>query len=543
MFVVALLVVFAVAAITIRLMLRQPGNFPAGDTAWAVTILADVQVPEAGALVSLAPPWDTRHARLYGQSLLHPGMRQRRSKKDQFKRDVVLAATRAGKMSIEARFDLHISQVPRPEPKRPAPTETDREVWLAAAEGIPIEAPAVTGIIDKLTKDAPETPVLVQRIFEHVSEKIRIAPKGSDDVGVALKKHKASALGATRVLVTLLRAAHLPARMVTGVDLSRAENMQPKYWAEVYHQDRWQSIDVEGGHLDALPPSCVPLRKGGERVIEAENAKLKGIRWRVQAAAPPRGLLVSQTPKLFDFMDLTRLTPGTREVLGLLLLLPLGAMTTEVLRQIVGIRTYGTFTPTLLALAAVYVDWVTAATVFALVTILGISGRALLPGLEMTRVVRLSVVFTLVASVMALVVSLLIQYDPSVDSAVVLLPIVILTTLVDRIYAIADENGPRVALFRLGWTIVAALASLLILLQKHWGEWLLAYPEIHAITVAVIILLGRYRGRRLISLYGLGWLCEPAKPSTGKKKTATVVQDRSEIQGGDQSAGQSVGSK
>jgi hypothetical protein len=252
-------------------------------------------------------------------------------------------------------------------------------------------------------------------------------------------------------------------------------------------------------------------------VIEAENAKLKGIRWRVQAAAPPRGLLVSQTPQLFDFMDLTRLTPGTREVLGLLLLLPLGAMTTEVLRQIVGIRTYGTFTPTLLALAAVYVDWVTAATVFALVTMLGVAGRALLPDLELSRVVRLSVVFTLVASVMALVVSLLIQFDPSVDSAVVLLPIVILTTLVDRIYAIADENGPRVALFRLGWTIIAALASLLILLQRHWGEWLLVYPEMHAITLVAILLLGRYRGRRLLSLPGLKWLREPVKPGNGKR--------------------------
>lgn len=420
-------------------------------------------------------------------------------------------------MSIEAHFDLHISSVPRPEPKRPAPSETNRAAWLSVAEGMPVESPAFTAVVDRLANDMPESQLLVERLFEYVSETIRIRPKGSDDGGTTFKTHHGSALGATRVLVTLLRAAHLPTRIVTGLDLSLAETRQPKYWAEVYLKERWFALDVEGGYRDTLPPSIVPFRKGRESVFEAENARVSGVRWHIQPATLPRGLLASETPRAFDFLDLTRLAPATREVLGRLLLLPLGALATEVLRQLVGIRTYGTFTPTLLALAMVFVDWVTAATVFVLVTILGVTGRALLPDLELSRVPRLSIVFTLVAMFMALVVSLLIHFDPALDSAVVLLPIVILTTLIDRIYAVADESGLRVALFRLGWTIVAAVASLLILLQTYWGEWLLAFPEMHAITVAVIILLGRYRGRRLINLRWLVWLKEPAKPRSGKQ--------------------------
>lgn len=159
-------------------------------------------------------------------------------------------------------------------------------------------------------------------------------------------------------------------------------------------------------------------------------------------------------------------------------------------------------------MAAMFVDWVTATIVFGLVTVLGVAGRALLPGLELTRVPRLSIVFTLVASFMALAVSLLIHFDPSVDSSVVLLPIVVLTMVVDRIYAVADEYGLRIAMLRLAWTLAAALVSLLMLSQDHWGEWLLAFPENHAITVAIIILLGRYRGRRLADLRWMSWLGE-----------------------------------
>lgn len=511
--VVSLLCLFAAAATATRYKLEAPGQFPAGDSTWAATLLATVSTPEVGALIRIAPPWDTTHTRLYGQSQYHPGMRPRRTKTDKRARDIILVATRAGEFTINMRFDLHVSQIPRNEPKRPLLKENDRGIWLSESPGIPAESPGAIAILETMTQDMPETPVLVGRLFEHVSEKIRIVPKGSDDGAIAMANRKASALGMTRTLVTLLRAAHLPARIVTGLDLSLSQDRQPRYWAETYYDDRWQALDVAGGHFNELPVSYVPLRKGNEQLIETENAQVKSVRWNIQQAEPPRGLLASDKPNLMSFLDLTRLAPATREVLALLLLLPLGALSTEILRHLVGIRTYGTFTPTLLALAAVFADWLTAATVFGLVTVLGVAGRSLMPELNLARVPRLSIVFTLVAMIMTLVVSLLIYFNPTLDSAVVLLPTVILTMLVDRIYTVADETGLRIALFRLGWTMLAALFSLVILLQSEWGAWLLAYPEMHAITVALIILLGRYQGQRLSDLYGLNWLREPAKPS------------------------------
>ena len=44
-------------------------------------------------------------------------------------------------------------------------------------------------------------------------------------------------------------------------------------------------------------------------------------------------------------------------MLKVILLLPLGALVTAIVRTIIGTRTFGTFTPTLLALAFVYNDW------------------------------------------------------------------------------------------------------------------------------------------------------------------------------------------
>ena len=132
-----------------------------------------------------------------------------------------------------------------------------------------------------------------------------------------------------------------------------------------------------------------------------------------------------------------------------------------------------------------------------------------MPQLNLQRTARLAMVFTLVSVSMAIVMSTLIYLDPSVDSVVVLLPVVVLTMLVDSIYRIADQRGIRTAMIRLFWTVIAAIISLFVLLQADWSIWLVSYPEIHALTLAVIIIIGLYQGPKLSSLPVLSWLHEP----------------------------------
>jgi hypothetical protein len=126
-------------------------------------------------------------------------------------------------------------------------------------------------------------------------------------------------------------------------------------------------------------------------------------------------------------------------------------------------------------------------------------------------------VFTLVAMSMSIVVSGISYFDPGVDNTVTLLPLVILTMLVDRIYTVYDERGLHTAVVRLAWTVIAAIAALFVLLQAHWGAWLVAYPEAHAITLAIVIIIGLYNGPRLKQLTAFKWLQEPDRKLRDRK--------------------------
>ena len=517
---IAVLLVFVLCSLFIRSWLSDKDILPTGDSAWMINISHQIEVQEKGASIYIPPPWDTRHSRLFSQSLSHSGLQQKRKRSDN-KRDIKLVASETGNYRVETEFRVHVSSLVRSEPKKTKLSETNRSQWLSSTTDIKVDTVYTTGVIDRLSKDIASPDELIDKLFDYVSSNIRIKKHAGSDSEKALSKKSASAQGTINALIALLRTAHLPARLVAGVNLQAKAAQQPFYWVEVYDAETWIPLDPVHGYLRNLPAFSIPVRKGDEPLITTEGAKVKSTTWKIETVSAPSGLSVSDSRNLTDILDLNRLSPDNRENLGLLLLLPLGVLATEIMRQLMGIRTYGTFTPSLMALAVVHVDRTTAITVFLMVTIIGITIRAYLPNLNLQRTARLAMVFTLVSISMAIIMSGFIYFDPAADSIVVLLPVVVLTMLVDRIYTIADQRGMRTALIRLFWTTVAAFVSLLILLQADWSIWLVAYPEIHALTLAVIIIIGLYQGPKLSEVPALGWLHEPdsmVSRSTDKRR-------------------------
>ena len=520
---ILLLIVIGLVATATRFYLNSADKFPAGDRIWSVSLTANLYSPEPGGKVRISTPWDTNSVRLYGMTMLHPGMKMQRTKKDISAREAVFIANRQGNLSVQIDYQIHSSSLPLTNTASARLTENNRSKWLAASNDYPSDSPFINQLIDdlKIKQENSDTIETVKTIFEYLSEKIIIRKDASQDVVEILRTGHGSKLGSNLAAITLSRAAHLPARLVSGITLSEAfENPAPVYWIEIYYENKWHAFDIANGYFDYLPPEYVPFSKGKPGIAEVENLQVKSLDWLINYSAPQRGMFVSDNSNPLQILDLTRLPAMVREELTILLLLPFGVLATVILRHLVGVRTFGTFSPTLLALAAVFVDWLTAVIAFSLITTLGVIGSSVaLPKIKLSRAPRLSIIFTLVAIIMAFVASLLGYTSPTEQGGLILLPIVILTTLVDNIYSTLDERGLHVVTLRLFWTILAALTSLLILLQTNIGNWLLIYPEFHIFTIAVIIAIGHYDKKQLTDIRGLKWLKE-AKSKNAKTSDA-----------------------
>jgi hypothetical protein len=252
------------------------------------------------------------------------------------------------------------------------------------------------------------------------------------------------------------------------------------------------------------------VRYGGASLVSAKDVAVR-TEYQVQRVHPAPAFLQARRGHPADVFDLTRLPPGMQEVLALLLLLPVGALITAVFRTVVGVRTFGTFTPCLIALSFAFADWRTGLVVFAVVMVGGLSGRKVLEGLKLLMVPRLSLVLTLVVVLSALAVSVFDYCGWTPSARAVLLPVVILTMMIERFHISAEEDGTRSAVRRLAGTFGVALCCFAVLRLRGLGRLALTFPEGLLVLAAALIVLGRYSGYRLVELWRFRGLRGPGE--------------------------------
>jgi hypothetical protein len=202
-----------------------------------------------------------------------------------------------------------------------------------------------------------------------------------------------------------------------------------------------------------------------------------------------------------SIIDLTRLPLSMQEILALLLLLPAGALITSLFRNVIGIQTLGTFTPALLALSFVYADWRFGIAVFVFIFTIGLIGRHFLDFMKLLMVPRLSVILTIIVLCLTISVSVLdfLKLSPSVQA--VILPIVILTMMIERLYIHSEEDCPLRALQLLAGTLLVSTICFILLKWQYMGSLVVRFPEAQLLIAACLILIGRYSGYRLSELW------------------------------------------
>lgn len=216
---------------------------------------------------------------------------------------------------------------------------------------------------------------------------------------------------------------------------------------------------------------------------------------------PDEAVLHRDDKRFSQMFDLTRLPVEMHEVLTLLLLLPLGAFITAFFRNIVGIPTFGTFAPALFAISFTYADWGSGLVILVVVLLAGTVGRALVGRLRLLMVPRLSIILTSIILCVVFGISFLDYVDWTPSAKAVLLPLVIVTVLIERLYVTVEEDGLGFAVQLAAGTLLVSAACYLVLGWDRVGEAMLVYPEAHLITIALFIAIGRYAGYRLIEMW------------------------------------------
>ena len=513
----SVLAMVAACCVAVRMVTFQRHRPARGERAYRLSYEARFVPSKPGARLRVALPDNTPRCRIYRASYFHPALAMDvlRKKKTAEREAVVLASGASTDAAFGATFELHVSKAsePIPAPSNVVLSTAERAEYLRSEPNLQIRSAEIAELLAGLSKDGPNARELLALIFNHVSARVAEVRQGPSGAAGVLRAGKGTALGKARAMVALCRAGRIPARLVSGFVLEEAEQAAPHTWVEAYLPKAWVPHDPTAGYARDLPPNYLPVRRGGA-IVRAYDCRSHQVRFsihRLRAAAP---MAVAAAGRPTDILHLSRLPVGMQEVLAILLLLPLGALITAVFRNIVGLQTFGTFTPSLLALSFLYADWRTGLVILVGLLTIGLVGRSLLDRLRLLMVPRLSVVLTMVVVFTAFAVSALDYFALTSSARAVILPMVILTMLIERLYITSEEDGFRQATKQLALTLLVAGCCLLILRWKQLGQLALTYPEGELFVVAGLLLIGRYSGYRLAELVRFRDMTKAATPGT-----------------------------
>lgn len=303
--------------------------------------------------------------------------------------------------------------------------------------------------------------------------------------------------------IMVLNEAKIYAMPVQGLYLKQQNKADFNLFIAVYNEKEWVYLNPRTG-ATGLPKNFLIWQYGKEPVFNVMGGKKPQFTMTVSptpmnalSIAKARGL---QTASELLRFSLLQLPVDVQETYKILLTVPIGAFIILLLRNFIGLSTFGTFMPVLIALAFRETHVVWGIILFTIIVSFGLLARFYLDQLRLLLVPRLAAILTVVILLMIFIS--VVSQNLGLDSglSVALFPMVILTMTIERMCVTWDERGAYEAIKSSIGSMVAAVICFWAMNIAAMQYLIFAFPELLLVLLAIILWFGQYRGYRLFEL-------------------------------------------
>ena len=310
-----------------------------------------------------------------------------------------------------------------------------------------------------------------------------------------------------QLAVSLLGDRQVAARPVHGLYLAGNDataDLVPYLQVFDTSERIWRMVNPETGRI-GWPENFLIWSIGPDPILDVEGERRGRVIFSVQrsladALETAKARLEARDRNLIAY-SLLNLPLQAQEVYKILLLVPIGAFIMLILRNLVGIKTFGTFMPVLIALSFNWTGLLPGVALFFLVITLGLLVRFYMERLKLLLVPRLTAVLIVVVLLMALISVISNRLGLEVGLNVALFPMIIMTMTIERVSVAWEERGPGFAISQAAGSIAIAALAYLVMGQKQLQHVIFVFPELLLVLLAMTLLLGRYSGYRLTELF------------------------------------------
>lgn len=181
----------------------------------------------------------------------------------------------------------------------------------------------------------------------------------------------------------------------------------------------------------------------------------------------------------------------------LLLMLPVIATIIALLKQVVGISTFGLYTPSIITLSFLALGLKFGLTILIIILVTGAILRKALDSMRLLHIPRIAIVFTFSTLIILLMLALATKLGVSELATIAVFPMLIMTTLAEKFVSAQSGKGVWAATLLMLETTVVSLICYWVVEWDYLQNLMLSYPEIILLLILVNLGLGRWTGLRV----------------------------------------------
>jgi transglutaminase-like putative cysteine protease len=400
--------------------------------------------------------------------------------------------------------------------------------YLAPTEVIQLDHPLIRELSDRVRDPEHRELATLKNIYDYASGLAGRPFKGTTDAVTAAKLGEASCNGKSRLFIALARNNAIPSRLVGGLILTPGTKRTSHQWVEAYVAGRWVPFDALNSHFAELPDNYLALYRGDEALFtHSPNIGFDyrfTIKRRIVANDRLAGFLGGHGFNLYQALSSFRRVNIPLNLLKFLLMIPFGVLVVVVARNVIGVNTFGTFLPALMAVAVRETGLLAGLAGF--VVILAVTALVRIPlnklGVLHTPKLAILMVIAILTMLGLTVLADIVRVDALASvGAVTLFPIAILTITSERIALSLEEEGWKKTGSVMLWTLVVMSVAYFMMQSVALQALILAFPELFLGVVALNLWIGNWTGLRVSellrfrSLYRAGGGDEPGGPREG----------------------------
>lgn len=185
------------------------------------------------------------------------------------------------------------------------------------------------------------------------------------------------------------------------------------------------------------------------------------------------------------------------ETAYLLLALPFVATLVAFFRQIIGIKSFGIYTPLVLTFAFWATDLKYGLALFAVILLTGTAVRYFLRNFKLLYLPRMAIVITAISIAILATLAIGASMNRTGLASTSIFAILILITLIEKFISTQVEKGIRTAMLLSIETLIISTVGYYFIIWDKFRDFILNHPEYILFLFVINIYLGRWTGLRL----------------------------------------------